>query len=87
MTDKNCMFQYATKHRIYADTDLITLESAKELFEKNKNDFLERAEDDEEPEMAIWIDCANSGSYGETLYHWFGDDFKRIDGVVYRRVY
>ncbi len=84
--EKDCMFQYATRHRILADTDLISIDDAKRLFEKNRDDYIERLENSEDPEMAIWINCATNSSYGETLYHWCADDFKVVDGELYQRV-
>ena len=79
------MFQYATRHKIYANTDLITLDEAKELFDKNRDDFLARPVD-EESEMVIWINCKNNSSYGDSLYCWCAEDFRVIDGVTYKRV-
>ena len=86
MGDKNCMFQYATRHRIYADTDLITKDDALALFNKNKQDFTDRIGSGDEAQMCIWINCKDSDSYGETLYDWCQDDFKVIDGDLYQRV-
>lgn len=39
---KNCMFQYATSQRVLANTDLITLDEAEHLFDKNREDFIGR---------------------------------------------
>ena len=80
------MFQYATKHRIFADTGLITMEAATGLFEKNRDDFISRLENDEDPEMALWINCNHAGDYDETLHHWQAGDFMVIDGQLYKRV-
>lgn len=84
--NKDCIFQYATNHRILADTDLITLDDAKALFDKNKQDYIERLQADENPQMCVWINCDTSASYGETLYNWCSEDFKVIDGELYQRV-
>jgi len=83
---KNCMFQYATRHRILVDTDLITQDEAQKFLDKNRQDFIERLNKDEEPQMCVWINCENSRDYGETLYDWCADDFKVIDGELYQRV-
>ena len=83
---KDCMFQYATRHKVLADTDLIYMEEAKGLFEKNLDDYITRLENEEDPEMVIWIDCSDRNSYGETLYHWCAKDFKVIEGNLYKRV-
>jgi hypothetical protein len=82
---KNAMFQYATKYRTLNDTPLITLEEAISLFKENREDFKSRLKSGEEPEMAVWIDCKSSDSYGETLYHW-DSDMKVIDGILYQAV-
>ncbi|MFT5450832.1 MAG: hypothetical protein ACI9N9_000312 [Enterobacterales bacterium] len=83
---KNTMFQYATRHKILADTDLITLDEAVTLFDKNKSDYIERLDKDEEPQMCIWIDCDTNDSYGKTLHNWYADDFKVIDGELYQKM-
>jgi hypothetical protein len=83
---KNAMFQYATGNKILVDTDLITLDQAVSLFDENESDYLERLGKDEDPEMAIWINCATNSGYGETLKHWCADDMKLIDGQLYARV-
>jgi len=86
MTELNCMFQYGTKHRMLADTDLITQEDALSLFNKNKDDFIKRMDDDEEPQMCVWTNCKAAGNYGDTLNNWYADDFKVIDGELYQKV-
>ncbi len=83
---KNCMFQYATNSQIIRDTGLITRKEAKELFDSNKDDFIDRLSKGENPEMAIWGGCKDSSDYKETLEHWCSDDIKLIDGVIYKRV-
>ena len=83
---RDCMFQYATHQRVLADTDLITKDEAVNLFNKNKEDFLKRLENDENPEMVIWIDCATSESYGESLHYWNAEDLKVFEGELYKKV-
>lgn len=85
MTESNCMFQYATRHKILVDTDLITLDEAMDLFKKNRVDFMHRLTYGEDPEMAVWINCESNTSYGETLHHW-DYDLKIIDGRLYQPV-
>ena len=84
---KDCMFQYATDQRILADTDLITQEDALELFNKNKQDYIKRLENYENPQMCIWVGCATNESYGETLHNWYAEDFRVIDGDLWQRVW
>ena len=83
---KNCMFQYATNREILVNTDLIDLDYANELFEKNRQDYIDRLENGEEPEMCIWVNCETKHSYGEALKHWCADDFLLVGGVLYQRV-
>ena len=83
---KNCMFQYATRHRILVDTDLITQDEAQKFFDNNRQDFIERLNKNEDPQMCVWINCETSKGYGKTLYDWCADDFKVIDGELYQRV-
>ena len=86
MSDENCMFQYATRHKILADTDLISLDCANKLFNKNIDDFKERLLNNEEPEMCIWINCKDNSSYGEKSIYWHSDDIKVIDGEMYQKM-
>jgi hypothetical protein len=65
---KDCMFQYSiTKNPGYFssyDTGLITLATAKKLWEKHLPDFIAKLLDDSyEPEMGIWINCKNDTDY------------------------
>lgn len=80
------MFQYGTNHTMLADTDLITKSEAVALFDNNKADFIKRLENDENPQMAVWVNCSGSQSYGQALYNWYADDFKVIDGELYQKV-
>ena len=80
------MFQYGTNQRMLDDTDLITLSEAMELFNKNRDDFIKRLDDDENPQMAVWTNCRTPASYGEALYNWCSEDFKIIDGELYQKV-
>lgn len=86
MEKKNCMFQYATRHRVLVDSNLMSLEDANALFDKNIDDYKERLLNGEEPEMCIWINCKNNSDYHETSKHWHSDDIKVIDGEIYQRV-
>ena len=83
---ENCMFQYGTRHRVLANTDLITKEEAIDLFEKNVADYKERFENDEDPEMCIWVDCKSNSDYKETIKHWSAHCIVLIDGLLYEQV-
>lgn len=45
------MFQYATKHKVLENTDLITLNEAIKLFDDSKKLFKKHLENEDEPEM------------------------------------
>lgn len=64
---KNCLFQYATAQKIIEDTGLITLKEAEGLWEKYQSDIKSRWNDDESPEMCIWIECDNDHDYSLEL--------------------
>jgi hypothetical protein len=85
--EKNCAVQYATDDgRIYVDTDLITREEAEKIFSDNIEDFKEKMEQGRRPEIALWINMKDSGSYGETAKHWHADDMILKDGRLYELV-
>lgn len=87
---KDCAFQYAYNSRwrdvqIVEDTDLITLSEAKELWKKYLPDFIKKLEDDERPEMVIWINMKNPTDYHESLEHIQSD--VKTDGVrIWREI-
>ena len=80
---KDCMFQFATKLKTYHDTDLLTATECIELFDSCKSDFLNELELGNEPQMAIWVDCASSQSYGRTMRYWDESNIKVIGGRVW----
>lgn len=70
---KDCAFQYAYesgyKTNFVEDTELITLDEAKELWEKYLPDFIYRLQRGDEPEMALWVDMKDNTDYHDTLAH------------------
>ena len=75
MGKQDCAFQYALGNgHIVEDTDLITLEEAKELWNKYLPDFKEKMRDGREPEMAIWVDMKHPHNYHNELYHIHAND-------------
>lgn len=89
-TKKDCSFQYATASsgyitngKIIEDTDLITLEEAKELWNKYLPDFKERMANGERPELCIWTDMEQAGEYRHDTYHIHADDLELVDGKLY----
>lgn len=79
---KTYAFQYATggnwDHEIYADTDLITVDEAKELWKKWLPDFIKKLQDGQRPEMVIWKDLDFLGDYREKLI--YADKYAETDG-------
>ncbi len=83
---KDCMFQYATRHKVLADTGLITRKEADELFDKNIENFKERLVNGESPEMAVWVKCKDDTSYGNTSRYWDSNTLEVINGKLYQLV-
>ena len=50
---KDCLFQYATKHDVIENTDLITRKEADELVEKYIDDCKDRWDEFDSPELCI----------------------------------
>ncbi len=80
---KDCMFQFETKLKTYHDTDLLTATECIELFDLCKSDFLNELGLGNEPQMAIWVDCASSQSYGRATRYWDESNVNVIDGRVW----
>jgi hypothetical protein len=67
MKNKNCLFQYATKFKVFEDTDLISLEEAEDLWNKYLPNLKSSWNEDESPEMCIWTDCNKNTDYSKVL--------------------
>ena len=72
--EKNCAFQFATNPRwgsvkILEDTDLITLDEAKVLWEKWLPKCIRALEEDDRPEMCIWVEMDSPTNYHKTIAH------------------
>jgi len=61
------MFQYATKHEIFENTNLITLEEAEALWDKWQKSLKENWDEFSRPQMVIWQDCDSNTAYHSTL--------------------
>lgn len=79
---RDSAFQYAYdegfKINFKEDTELITLERAKELWEEYLPDFIYRLQRGDKPEMAIWVDMKDDTDYHTTLLH--ADTSTETDG-------
>lgn len=60
---RDCLFQYATNHKVIEDTELITRKDADKLVQKYLEDIKGRWDDIESPQMVIWIDCDTNTDY------------------------
>lgn len=84
--EKNCLFQFATRHNVIEDTDLITRKEADELWNKYLEDIKENWDALLSPQMCIWIDCESN-----TDYHTVGKEIDYRDcelenGKFYKKV-
>lgn len=84
MNNINCAFQYATKHEVYEDTILITLEQALILWDKYIEKYKEDFQYDDEPEMAVWVDMKSPVDYHTKARYWHSSTVKVIDGDLYQ---
>lgn len=60
---KDCLFQCATKQRIFADTKLITRKEAEELWSKYYKEIQNDWDVLSSPQMCLWIDCKTNTDY------------------------
>jgi len=65
----NCAFQYYDGNKVVSDETKITLEEAKELWNKYYDDMVEKTTDGLDIEVAIWINMKNDSDYRDTLIH------------------
>ena len=76
MEERNCAFQYAKINnclfgatKIICDKTDLTLDEAKELWNKYYPDLARHIKDGETGEMVIWVDMVSNSSYVNTLQH------------------
>lgn len=82
---RNCAFQYYNGRNIVSDKYNLTLEEAKELWNKYYADMVEKATDGEEIEVAIWINMENECDYRETLVNLSAPEVR--NGKLYQPEY
>lgn len=80
---KDCAFQYAVARQFggittFQDTDLITLDEAKELWKKWIPDFIEELQKGNSPEIAIWEDMKDNTDYRKHFL--YADASVKTDG-------
>ncbi len=84
MKIKNCLFQYATKTEVIEDTDLITMEESKELWNKYLPDLIDKWDEFNSPEMCIWTGCDSNTDYHTQEYDINFRDCELEKGRFYR---
>lgn len=74
--EKNCAFQYTiTRGNIFKNITIVenqtslTLEEAKQLWNKYYPDFVKNIKEGNSIEVCIWINMLDEYSFGEKLYH------------------
>ena len=82
---RNCAFQYYNGRKVVCDEFEITVEEAKELWNKYYDDMVEKTTEDLEIEVAIWINMKNSTDYRETLIHLSAPEVR--NGKLYETKY
>jgi hypothetical protein len=82
--EKNCLFQYATRGKVIEDTDLITLEEAKSLWNKYLPEIKKNWDDSSSPEMCIWTDCVSNTDYHTQGFDIDFRDCELQNGEFYR---
>lgn len=66
---RHCAFQYWNGRKMVEDKSELTLEEAKNLWNQHYADMVEKTEDSEDIEVAIWINMQDESDYRETLIH------------------
>lgn len=82
--EKNCMFQYATKHEVIEDTDLITREEAYALADKWRQHLIDHWDDFHRPQFVIWADCYSNVDYHTMELDIDWRDCELENGTFYR---
>lgn len=81
---KDCLFQYATRYQIFEDTGLITREEADNLVQKYLEHIKQHWNENESPQMCIWIDCKTDTDYGDKGFDIDYFDCELINDHFYR---
>ena len=82
--EKDCLFQYATRHKIIEDTDLITQEEAEKMWEKYQKDIKENWDSFNSPQMCIWMNADSNIDYSKVLKEIDYRDCELENGTFYK---
>lgn len=66
---RHCAFQYWNGCKMIEDKSELTLNEAKNLWNTHYADMVEKTEESEDIEVAIWINMQDESDYQETLIH------------------
>ena len=69
VSKKECSFQYYDGNEVVYDSDLITIEEAKSLFNKYYENMVQRSRKGWQIEVAIWINMEDNCDYHTTYIH------------------
>jgi len=82
---RHCAFQYYNGTKVVCDKYELTLKEAKKLWNEYYTDMVEKTTDNEDIEVAIWINMQNNSDYRETLVHLSSPEIR--DGKLYEPKY
>ena len=66
---RHCAFQYWNGRKMVKDKSELTLVEAKNLWNEYYSDMVEKTEESDNIEVAIWINMKDESDYQETLIH------------------
>ncbi|MEG1651941.1 MAG: hypothetical protein RR390_00435 [Hafnia sp.] len=79
----DAMFQFYDGNNVIADTGLIELSDAIEMFDSNKDAFSAAIERGLETQMAVWGECSSDTDYHCSIKMWDSSCIKVIDGEIW----
>jgi len=82
---RRCAFQYWDGRKIVEDKDQLTLDEAKELWNKHYTDMVKKVEEGEDIEVVIWVNMKHPSDYQETLIHLYAPEVR--NGSLYEPKY
>lgn len=82
---KNCGFQYYDGYKIVVDKVQLSLQEAKDLWNKWYKDCVDKLEYERNVEMVIWVNMKDPNSYNEKL-DYIDCDCIVIDGTIYKPI-
>lgn len=84
---KDCAFQYYDGTKVKVDETELTIEEAKELWNENYDDMVEKAKDDNNIEVAIWINMNDKYDYRDKLIYLSNPNVDEYGGLWEKKFY